>query len=298
MDVSYSQYLTRTPDFSRATNLKVLVLKGCTNFLEIHPFLGNLSKLILLDLENCINLEHLPSICGLVSLETLILSGCSNLKKLPKVSQYMPYSSKLDLDGTTLTDLPICWSEYANVQENSGNLDSIDEFNSYDSTIKQLPFSNVVLRSPCFTSPHCALTSLTRLNLSGTPIIHLPWNLKRLSRLKRLKVTNCTRLQALPVLPLSIELLYASNCTSLELISPESLCKGFGGVSALFGNCFELRKYQSEMEYVVQSVASYVKPTSWRSIYDYVSSLLVSYHNFLHFCKMLLSICVHDFCFS
>ena len=280
MDVSYSQYLTRTPDFSRATNLKELVLKGCTNLLEIHPSLGYLSKLILLDLENCINLEHLPSICGLVSLETLILSGCSKLKKLPEVSQYMPHSSKLDLDGTTLTDLPTCWSEHANVQENSGNLDSIDEFNLYDSTIKQLLSSSVVLRSS-----HCALTSLTRLNLSGTPIIHLPWNLERLSRLERLKVTNCTRLQALPVLPSSIELLYASNCTSLELISLESLCNRFGGANALFGNCFKLRKYQSEMEYVVQSVASHVKPTAWRFIYDYVSSLFVSYHNFPHFCK-------------
>ena len=283
VDVSYSQYLKRTPDFSRATNLEVLVLKGCTNLLEIHPSLGYLCKLILLNLENCINLEHLPSICGLVSLETLNLYGCSKLKKL---------------DGTALTNFPTCWSEHGNVQENSRNLDHIGEFNSYDSTIRHLPSSSVVLRSSYFTSPHCALTSLIRLNLSGTLIIHLPWNLERLSRLKRLEVTNCTRLQALPVLPSSIEQLYASNCTSLELIVPESFCKSFGFAGALFGNCFKLRKYQSKMEYAVQSVASHVDPTTWRSIYDHVSSLLVSYHNFNISAEMLLSMCLHDFFLS
>ena len=293
MDVSYSQYLTRTPDFSRATNLEVLVLRGCTNLLEIHPSLGNLSKLIRLNLKNCINLEHLPSICRLVSLKTLILSGCSKLKKLPEVPQHMPYLSELYLDGTAITNLPTCWSELGNVWENSGNLGCINEINSRDSTIRQLPSSSVVLRnshyashsqpvprSSYFISPHCTLISLKHLNLRGTNIIHLPWNLERLSRLKRLEVTNCTRLQALPVLPSSIEQLFASNCTSLELISLVSFCKSFGLAGALFGNCFKLRKYQSEMDYIVQSVASHINPATWRSMYDHVSSLLVSYHNF------------------
>ena len=311
MDVSYSQYLTKTPDFSRAANLEVLVLKGCTNLLEIHPSLGNLSKLIRLNLKNCINLEHLPSIRRLVSLKTLILSGCSKLKKLPEVPQHMPYLSELYLDGTAITDLPTCWSELGNVWENSRNLGCINEINSRDSTVIQLPSSSVVMRnnhnaflshpvpgSSYFMSPHCTLTSLMSLNLSGIPIIQLPWNLERLSRLKRLEVTNCTRLQALPMLPSSIQQLYASNCTSLELISPESLCKRFGHSGALFGNCFKLRKYQSEMEYVVQCVASHANPTTWRSMYDRVSSLLVSYHNFHIYAKMLLSMCLHYFCFS
>ena len=274
MDVSYSQYLTRTPDFSRATNLEVLVLKGCINLVEIHPSLECLSKLISLNLENCINLEYFPCTCGLVSLDDLSLFGCSKLKNFPKHSQDKPGPSKLDLDGTTLTDLLTCSSKHENVQENSGNLDSIVEFNSYDSTIKQLPSSNVVLRSSYFTSPHCTLTKLTRLNLSGTPIIHLPWNLERLSRLKRLEVTNCISLQALPVFPSSLQLLYASNCKSLELIYPESLCKTFGTTRAFFGNCFKLSKYPSKMEYAVQNVASHVNPAQWKYIYDNVSSLL------------------------
>ena len=290
MDVSHSQYLTSTPDFSRATNLEVLVLEGCTNLLEIDPSLGYLSKLIRLNLKNCINIEHLPSIRRLVSLKTLILSGCAKLKKLPEVPQHMPYLSDLYLDGTAITDLPNCWSELGNVQENSGNLDCISELNSHGSTIRQLPSSSIVMRnshnaslSPVsgrsyFMRPHCTLTSLKRLNLSGTNIIHLPWNLERLSRLKRLEVTNCTRLQALPVLPSSIEQLYASNCTSLDLISPEFVLKNFGGF--LFGNCFKLKAYPSKMEHDVQSVALHVDTATWRSTFDKVSFLLVSYHNF------------------
>ncbi|KAJ9707309.1 hypothetical protein PVL29_002340 [Vitis rotundifolia] len=245
-----------TPDFSRATNLEVLVLKGCTNC-KVHPSLGYFSKLILLNLENCTNLEHLPSIRWLVSLETLILSDCSKLEKLPEVPQLMPYLSKLCLDGTAITDFS-GWSELGNFQENSGNLDCLNELNSDDSTIRQLPSSSVVLRnhnaSPSsaprrshFIRPHCTLTSLTHLNLSGTPIIHLPWNLERLFMLQRLELTNCRRLQALPVLPSSIERMNASNCTSLELISPQSVFKRFGGF--LFGNCFKLRNCHSKMEH-------------------------------------------------
>ena len=176
----------------------MLVLKGCTNFLEINPSLGYLSKLSRSNLKNCINLEHLPSIRWLVSLKILILLGCAKLKKLPKVPQHMVYLSKLYLDGIAITDLPTCWSEPGNVQENSGNLDCISELNSHGSTIRQQPSSIVVLRksynaslSPMpgnsyFMGPHCTLTSLKRLNLSGTNIIHLPWNLERLSWLKRL----------------------------------------------------------------------------------------------------------------
>ncbi|CBI39197.3 unnamed protein product, partial [Vitis vinifera] len=275
VDVSYSQYLKETPDFSRATNLEVLVLKGCTNLRKVHPSLGYLSKLILLNLENCTNLEHLPSIRWLVSLETLILSGCSKLEKLPEVPQHMPYLSKLCLDGTAITDFS-GWSELGNFQENSGNLDCLNELNSDDSTIRQLPSSSVVLRnhnaSPSSAPrrshsirPHCTLTSLTYLNLSGTSIIRLPWNLERLFMLQRLELTNCRRLQALPVLPSSIERMNASNCTSLELVSPQSVFKRFGGF--LFGNCFKLRNCHSKMEHDVQSVASHVVPGAWRSTY-------------------------------
>ena len=202
----------------------------------------------------------------------------------------MPYLSDMYLDGTAITDLPNCWSELGNVKENYGNLDCISELNSHGSTIRQLPSSSIVMKnshnaslSPVsgrsyFMRPHCTLTSLKRLNLSGTNIIHLHWNLERLSRPKRLEVTNCTRLQALPVLPSSIEQLYAGNCTSLDLISPEFVLKFFGGF--LFGNCFKLKAYPSKMEHDIESVALHVDTATWRSTFDKVSSLLVSYHNF------------------
>ena len=128
MDASYSQYLKETPDFSRALNLVVLILKGCINLPKIHPSLGYLSKLISLNLENCINLEHLPSFRQLASLETLVLSGCSELKKLPEAPQHMPYLSELCFDGTAITDFS-GWSE------NSENSDCFQELNSDDSCI-------------------------------------------------------------------------------------------------------------------------------------------------------------------
>ena len=144
MDASYSQYLKETPDFSKAFNLEVLVLKGCTNLRKInHPSLGYLNKLISLNLENCINLEHLPSFRQLASLETLILSGCSELKKLPKAPQHMPYLSELCFDGIAITDFSGC-------SENSENSYYLQELNSDDSCI--LSGSKIMKSRLCITT--------------------------------------------------------------------------------------------------------------------------------------------------
>uniref|UniRef100_A0A2N9II20 ADP-ribosyl cyclase/cyclic ADP-ribose hydrolase n=1 Tax=Fagus sylvatica TaxID=28930 RepID=A0A2N9II20_FAGSY len=53
LDVSHSYHLRRTPDFSRITNLEVLVLNNCTSLVEVHESIAYLDKLVTLDLENC-----------------------------------------------------------------------------------------------------------------------------------------------------------------------------------------------------------------------------------------------------
>ncbi|GKV51202.1 hypothetical protein SLEP1_g57872 [Rubroshorea leprosula] len=66
LDLSYSHDLIRTSDISGLLNIEKLIFRGCINLIEVHQSIGNLSKLIYLDLENCQNLVHLPSeICKL-----------------------------------------------------------------------------------------------------------------------------------------------------------------------------------------------------------------------------------------
>lgn len=74
--------------------------------------------------------------------------------------------------------------------------------------ISQLPVSIDFLR--------CDLRSLC---LSGSNIIEVPASMKRFSKLRVLYVDNCKNLRSLPELPLSLKLLNASGCVSLEVVS-------------------------------------------------------------------------------
>ena len=288
IDVSDSKYLTETPDFSRVTNLKMLSLDDCTQLRKIHSSLGDLDKLIRLSFENCINLKHFPSLDRLVSLEDLILSGCSKLEKFPVISQHMPCLSKLYLDGTTIIELPSSIAHATKL------------------VLLDLQNCRKLLSLP---SSICKLAHLETLSLSGcsrlgNPQVNsdnldaLPRTLDRLSNLRKLKLQNCRSLRALPPLPSSMELVNASNnCTSLEYISPQSVFLCFGG--SIFGNCFQLNKYQSKMEPHLRRMATHFDQERWKSAYDQVSSPLVSYHHDFHLPKIFLethNLFIYPFC--
>ncbi|KAL6315879.1 hypothetical protein AAG906_012215 [Vitis piasezkii] len=140
--VSFSQHLMEIPDFSvSAPNLEKLILDGCSSLLEVHPSIGKLNKiiilnlktanslalylsstaieelpssierhitrLVLLDLKRCKNLTSLPTcIFKLKSLEYLFMFGCSKLEKFPEIMEDMENLKELLLDGTSIEVLP------------------------------------------------------------------------------------------------------------------------------------------------------------------------------------------------
>ena len=79
MDLSYSQNLIKTPDFSGFQNLRSLTFQGCTRLYNVHPSVRTLKNLTLLNLKDCERLKNLPHEIKLESLKVLILSGCSRL---------------------------------------------------------------------------------------------------------------------------------------------------------------------------------------------------------------------------
>ncbi|KAH1084178.1 hypothetical protein J1N35_023939 [Gossypium stocksii] len=99
MNLEGSQNLIKTPDFTTASNLEVLILEGCTKLVDVHPSIGVLKSLKLLNLRDCKSLRSLPTIIGMVSLETLILSGCSSLVRFPEIDGKMERLKILDLYG-------------------------------------------------------------------------------------------------------------------------------------------------------------------------------------------------------
>ncbi|TQD79623.1 hypothetical protein C1H46_034800 [Malus baccata] len=76
LNLSHSHGLRTTPDFSGLPNLERLILKHCINLVEVDESIGDLEKLLVLNLEGCKNLMKLPK---LRSIQDLILSGCSKL---------------------------------------------------------------------------------------------------------------------------------------------------------------------------------------------------------------------------
>ncbi|KAM5575897.1 hypothetical protein ABKV19_014706 [Rosa sericea] len=106
IDLSGSQYLMSTPDFTEVPDLEKLVLQDCASLVEIHPSLGFLKKLIYLNMRNCKSIESIPPFTALQSLQKLRLSFCSGLKKFPEIEGNMKRLLELYLDGTGIEELP------------------------------------------------------------------------------------------------------------------------------------------------------------------------------------------------
>lgn len=107
IDLSDSKNLIEIPNLIGATNLKQLILRGCTKLPKIHESLVNLKLLVQLDLNGCECLESLPHTINLESLEVFILSGCSSLKKFLEVVGKMSCLLELNLNGIAINDLPL-----------------------------------------------------------------------------------------------------------------------------------------------------------------------------------------------
>ncbi|KAK5787026.1 hypothetical protein PVK06_041677 [Gossypium arboreum] len=74
-------------------------MEGCTRLVDVHPSIGVLKNLKLLNLRDCKSLRSLPTKIGMESLETLILSGCSNLIRFSEIDGKMEHLKTLDLSG-------------------------------------------------------------------------------------------------------------------------------------------------------------------------------------------------------
>ena len=106
--LSYSQHLIETPDFSGAPNLRRLILEGCKSLSKVHPSIGDLNKLVFLNLEGCENLKSfLRSIC-MEHLSELSLEGTA-VKGLPLSIEYLTGPVLLNLRNCQNPEsLPSC----------------------------------------------------------------------------------------------------------------------------------------------------------------------------------------------
>ncbi|KAL6329283.1 hypothetical protein AAG906_015487 [Vitis piasezkii] len=222
IELSHSQHLIRTPDFSGAPNLSRIILEDCTSLVKVHPSIGALKKLIFLNLEGCKNLKSFLSSIHMESLQNLSLSGCSKLKKFPKVQGAMDNLSELSLKGTAIKGLPLS-IEYLNglALLNLGECRSLD---SLPSCIFKLKSLKTLILSNCSRLKKLPeirenMESLKELFLDHTGLRDLPSSIEHLNGLVLLKLNICKKLASLPetICKLtSLQTLTLSGCSELK----------------------------------------------------------------------------------
>lgn len=278
MELRYCHFLVKTPDFTLIPNLEEIFLECCTNLIELHPSIGFLKKLIILNCNNCKKLEIFPDNLELESLQTLILSGCSKLDWLPESLGKSKALVELRTNGTNIQQFPSSIQYLDNLRALSigGHKDiPTKSVKSIVSRLflawKQQDFSGVIL--PPLSGlrlikdldvGHCklseanlkdisSLASLEKLNLSGNKFRTLPSSFSQLSGLKILGLVGCKNLEVIPVLPSTIDIIDAQDCTALKELP--SIMYESKSLRFDFSNCSKLAENQT-----IESLARMVLP--------------------------------------
>ncbi|GJT18262.1 NB-ARC domains-containing protein [Tanacetum coccineum] len=108
--------LTTTHVFSEITNLKELNLEGCVNLSTLHPFIGMLKKLVVLNLKNRTRVRSFLSKVEMDSLQVLNLSGCLKVNKLLEELGKIKSLMELHVNKTAITELPSFVSSLINLE--------------------------------------------------------------------------------------------------------------------------------------------------------------------------------------
>ncbi|XP_034674393.1 disease resistance protein RUN1-like [Vitis riparia] len=188
--LSSCQRLIEIPDISvSAPNLEKLTLDGCSNLVKVHPSIGKLRKLILLNLKNCKKLSSFPSIIDMEALEILNLSGCSELKKFPDIQGNMEHLLELYLASTAIEELP------SSIEHLTGlvllDLKRCKNLKSLPTSVCKLEYLEYLFS--------LVVRGLVLLNLRNFKnLASLPKGMCTLTSLETLIVSGCSQLNNLP----------------------------------------------------------------------------------------------------
>ena len=229
------------------------------------PFaVEHVTGLIELDLEDCKNLSNLPNAyCSLMSLKILTLSGCSKIDELPENLGNLKCLEELNVSRTAIKALPISINLLKNLKvlslreceelspKSSNKLVNFQRRSLYPMGMLEHSLSSLCSLTELDLS-FCnlqsipieigCLSSLLELNLEGNNFICLPKSMIQLSNLRGLELNFCTSLRSLPKLPLNIEGISVTCCTSLEKISIRPEDKFVPGL--VLTNCVKLIENQ------------------------------------------------------
>uniref|UniRef100_A0A1J3FF21 Disease resistance protein RRS1 n=1 Tax=Noccaea caerulescens TaxID=107243 RepID=A0A1J3FF21_NOCCA len=223
-------------------NLKELYLDG-TAIHEVTSSIKHLSELVILDLQNCKSLRHLP----------LEISNLKSLVRL-KLSDSSGRMSTLETAMSDLNHLLLTFNKNANQHREYMPLPRLPSSRLYGLIPR---FYALVSLSLCNASlmhiPEeiCSLPSLKVLDLSRNGFRTIPESIKQLSKLHSLRLRHCRNVKSLPELPQSLKFLNLHGCVSLQSVSWAS--EQFPS-HYTFNNCFN-KSPEVARERVVKSLA-------------------------------------------
>ncbi|CAN4081160.1 unnamed protein product [Withania somnifera] len=231
LNLNSCKNLIRTPDFTGALSLEKLSFENCSSLTEVQSSIGDLDKLVQLNLLWCIKLEKLPSsISKLKSLETLILNWCVTMQELPDDLGNLVSLRKFSAPRTAVTYLPPSLGRLKNLEymhmggfgRSVPSMASQEPIGFLPPSITNLCSLNKLCLASCDLSEEDIpstlgqLKSLEFLDLSKNNCSRLPFSLFQLSKLSELRLLHCKNLQQLPELPPNLERFYIEGCTSME----------------------------------------------------------------------------------
>lgn len=208
LNMSYSQDLITTPDFTKLPCLETIILEGCESLREVCALIGSLVRLASLNLRFCVSLRSLQdAICHLRALEVLSISGCRSLKSIPIELGNIKSLEVCNADALTISELPN--SKIVEMKLIYGSTSTTSPINMFD-------LSGLV---PCLVQEQIT----ENVWPTETEKIELPDSVGRLSNLVELGLRDNKRLETLPDTICNLRLLEfldIDSCSSLtaELI--------------------------------------------------------------------------------
>ncbi|TYG47761.1 hypothetical protein ES288_D11G366900v1 [Gossypium darwinii] len=188
MNLKGSQNLIKTPNFTTAPNLEVLILEGCTKLVDVHPSIG---------------FRSLPTKIRMESLETLIFSGCSSLVRFPEIDGKMERIKTLELSGCYRVENFSENLQQAKLRPNLSSLFKVIQgrrttpmapmlpFLSGLSSLRRLSLSDCNLCEGDIPRDISGLSSLKHLDLGRNNFTSIPASLTGLSKLEFLDLSSC-----------------------------------------------------------------------------------------------------------
>ncbi|KAK4278811.1 hypothetical protein QN277_016608 [Acacia crassicarpa] len=223
IDLSNSHDLVETPDFSKIPNLEKLNLEGCSSLVAVHHSLGQLEKLVELNLSCCTSLQILPKTLEMNSLTKLDISWCNQLSVLPQFGKCVKKLAVLDARETAVTKLPESLGFLSGLRDFnlSGPRDLFLQMSCFNPTsLTMLDLSYCGINDGSIPENFGHLSSLIILRLEGNDFTYLPSGcFSNMFELLHLYLNNCERLKSLPRLPPRLIHLEASGCKSMEHLS-------------------------------------------------------------------------------